>query len=93
MTRIYPNTAVTRTGTFRNSSGVLTDPATIKFTYRIDRDQEIDITPVKDTTGVYKVTFSPNKGGTVRTRWQATSPDITLEDYFPVSESSFAEFQ
>lgn len=91
MTRIYRDTEVTRTGTFRNSSGVLTDPDTVTFEYRHQREHQWrSATPVKDTTGVYDVTFTPEYSGLVFTRWKGEGTlNVTLENTLLVERTAF----
>lgn len=64
MTKSYVGDEITLTGTFKNSSGVPTDPTTVSFSYRIDRDgTDNSVTPVNASTGVYTATFTPDKPG------------------------------
>jgi hypothetical protein len=93
MTRLYPGTQITRQGKIRDADGTLTDPTTIKFFWKVDRGEETEVTPTKITTGVYNALFKPEIGGTVYTRWEATSPDLTIEDFFPLSRSQFNDYR
>lgn len=93
MARIYPNTEVTETGTFRNTAGTLVDPTSVLFEYRNWWEcQWTSVTPVKQSTGVYDATFTPLYPGMLYFRWQGTGlPKIQIEDTMYIERTAFSD--
>lgn len=66
MVKTFANSSVTLTATFKNSAGTLTDPTAVTFDYAIGtRGEQISVTPVNTSTGVYTATFTPDRSGIV----------------------------
>jgi hypothetical protein len=64
MTKRYADSEIILEGTFRNSSGTLTNPTAVTFTYRIGRDgRDIAVTPTNPSAGLYRATFTPENAG------------------------------
>ncbi len=82
MTRIYANTEITLTGTFKNSAGTLTDPTTVTFEYRHECESAwTSVTAVQQSTGVYDATVTPKYAGLLFIRWKGTGTvPVTKED-------------
>lgn len=60
----YVDSEITLEGRFTNSSGTLTDPTDVSFTYRMGRDGcDVDVTPTSSSTGVWTATFTPENPG------------------------------
>lgn len=95
--RIYPNTQLRITMTFRDDEGTLTDPDTVmvktsdpcggEATYAFGSDAEIQ----QDSTGVYYCDLTPNSAGRWHYRWQTTGPVFAIEDSFIVLTSPFVD--
>lgn len=64
MTKRHVDDELTIDGTFRDSSGTLTDPTTVVFTWRIEPDGEDTTTTTTNvSTGLYRATVTPDKAG------------------------------
>lgn len=64
MTKRYEDSEIVLEGTFRNSSGTLTNPTAVTFTYRMGRDgTDQTVTPTNPSTGLYRATFTPETDG------------------------------
>lgn len=90
--RLYARTQITVRGNIFDDD-VLTDPTEIRFFWKIFDGQENEETPVKVSTGIYDATFTPERGGNVRYRWQSTTPTTAREEWIPVTESQFTDYQ
>ena len=88
MTKIYEDTEITLPFEVR-VNGVLTDPSTIEFRYRINRDGRRESpTPTKLSTGSYQVTFTPDTDGILFGEWRTTgTPTITEPVRIPIFDS------
>lgn len=64
MTKRYVDSEIVLDGTFRNSSGTLTNPTAVTFTYRMGKDgADVSVTPTNPSTGVWRATFTPEYPG------------------------------
>lgn len=92
MTRIYIDTEITETGTFRNSAAVLTDPDTVTFTYRHDQERDWSTaTATKSSTGIYTAAITPKYPGYLHFQWKGVGTlDVTTEGTRKVERSAFA---
>jgi hypothetical protein len=89
--RIFPGTQITRTGTFKDSNGDVTDPTSVKYFYKIENGDENEVTPSKVSTGIYNAVYTPEIGGKLWERWEGEGVG-DLEDWFPVTESQFNDY-
>ncbi len=88
MSSILIGTGVTSTQRFTNSAGTLTDPTTVsvtirepdgtKTTYVYVTDPEV----VKDSTGVYHISFVPDQIGSHGVYWLGTGTVPYSEELF-----------
>ena len=91
MARVYVDTEVTETATFRNSSNVLVDPDNVTFQYRQPGYTDwISVTPTSSTTGVYTATYTPEYPSFVHFEWKATgNPKVTIQDTRFIERTAF----
>jgi hypothetical protein len=95
--RIYPNTQLRITMTFRDDAGTLTDPTTVTVktydpcggeeTYVYLTDAEIQ----KSSIGIYYADITPDSAGRWHYRWETTGPVFATEDSFSVLTSPFVD--
>lgn len=83
--------------TFTNTAGVLVDPTGVVFKWKIKNGSAttltygVDAALVKDTTGVYHVTFTPSTAGIYYIQWTTTGTDLVSawEGTVVITESNF----
>jgi hypothetical protein len=70
-----------------NSADVLTDAASVVFWWKIGRlGGKNIITPTHVGTGLYQASFTPDQGGTIYYRFEATTPNFVVQDTIYVEE-------
>jgi hypothetical protein len=85
MTKRYVDEEITLSVEIRDADGNLTDPASIAFCYRIDRDgPERTAVPVRTGTGTYEVAVTPDRSGNLYGAWTTTAPDKGIPAHLPV---------
>lgn len=98
--KIYINTELRLTVTFRDDDGTLVDPDTVvirtmspcgtEATYTYATDDEVQ----KSSTGIYTADITPDEAGRWHFRWQTTGTGKTtaLEGDFIVQNSVFYDW-
>lgn len=98
--KYFPGTTMSVTASFTNDAGAPADPVSVVFkthspdgdiaTYTYGTDDNVS----KSSTGNYAATFTPDRGGRWRTRWEGTDGIgnvIVIEDDFIVQVSTFVD--
>lgn len=82
---------------FTNAAGTLVDPTGVVFKWKIKNGSAttltygVDAALVKDTVGVYHVTFTPSTAGIYYIQWTTTGTDLVgaWEGTVVIIESNF----
>lgn len=78
MAKYYAGTKITVSTSITNN-GTLTDPTTVTFKWRINRDgEENTATVTNSSTGVYTTDITPEDPGVLYGKWETTgTPTVT----------------
>lgn len=94
MASIMIGTGVTTTQTFINSSGAETDPTTVTVVIREPDGTKLtfvyltDVEVVRDSAGVFHLSFVPDQVGAYGIRWVGTGTVAYAEETFFEVEAS-----